>query len=172
MAFTVEDGTGVTSANSYASVEFADAYFAERGNDVWAAISADADKEVLLIQATDYIEKVFGRRFLGEMVATDQALSWPRKEAGAYPATAIPILLQKATAEYALRANDGPLMPDPTIDASGFSTVVTKKVIGPIEKDYTVMGGPRPRLVRSYPAADALMASLLQPGTGGTRVTR
>jgi hypothetical protein len=172
MAFTVEGGTGVTGANSYASVEYADAYFAERGNEVWAAIAADADKEVLLIRATDYIESIFSRRFIGEMVATDQALSWPRTDAGSYPDDSIPIVLLKATSEYALRANDGPLMPDPTMDASGFSTVVTKKVIGPIEKEFAVMGGSNPRLVRSYPAADALMASLLQPGTGGNRVTR
>jgi hypothetical protein len=171
MAFVVEDGTGVTGATSYASVEFADAYFDERGNEVWAAIADVADKQRYLIQATDYIELVFGRRFIGEMGLTSQALSWPRQYAGSYPKTAVPINLQNATAEYAMRAINGPLLPDPQVDANNFATVVTKKVVGPIEKEFQVMGGMgRGRLIRSYPVPDGLMATLVQPGT--LRVTR
>lgn len=170
MAFVVEDGTRVPGANSYASVEFADAYFAERGNGVWEAIVDVADKERYLIQATDYIELIYGRRFIGEMVATDQSLSWPR-QGTAYPTNAIPLTLQKATAEYAVRAINGPLLPDPSVDANGFASVVTKKVVGPIEKEFQVMGSGRARLVRAYPAADAYMVGLLVPFSGN-RVTR
>jgi hypothetical protein len=171
MAFTVEDGTGVVGANSYATVAFADAYFAERGNDVWSAITDDADKESYLIRATDYIENFFGRRFIGEMVATDQALSWPRTCASPYLETAIPLRLLKATAEYALRAIDGPLAPDPTRDPPGFALVTTRKAVGPIEKEFRPVGSNRATLMRSYPEADALIAPLLQPGIG-LRVTR
>lgn len=171
MPFTVEDGTGVTGANSYASIAFADAYFEERDNAVWAAIVDDGDKEGYLIRATDYIENFFGRRFIGEMVSTDQALSWPRTDADPYPSTSIPLRLQKATAEYALRAIDGPLAPDPLVGAEGFTSVVKKKVVGPIEKEFSVYGS-KPKLMRSYPEADALIVPLLQPGTGGTRVIR
>lgn len=172
MAFLVEDGTGVAGANSYASVAFADAYFAERGNAVWAAIDLDADKEVLLIQATDYIETIYSRRFIGEMVAMQQPLSWPRNEAEPYAADTVPLPLMKATVEYALRAIAGPLLPDPSVDANGFATVVTKKVLGPLEREFKVMGNGRISLVRAYPAADGYMVPLLAPGTGGTRVTR
>lgn len=172
MAFVVEDGTGVSNANSYTSVEFADAYFAERDNEVWAAIADDADKQKYLILATDYIELVFGRRFIGEMVLTTQGLSWPRRYAAPYLYTSIPLNLQKACAEYAVRAVNGPLLPDPSVDANNFASVVTKKVIGPIEKEFSVMGSGRQRLIRSYPVPDALLASLLAAGTGGTRVTR
>lgn len=172
MAFTVEDGTGVAGANSYTTVEFADAYFLERNNAVWAAIADASDKESYLIRATDYIENFFGRRFLGEMVATDQDLSWPREDADPYSSTSIPLHLQKATCEYALRAIDGPLAPDPTVDATGFSVVTTRKAVGPIEKEFRPVGPGRPQLMRSYPEADALMSPLLQPGTGGNRVTR
>lgn len=173
MAFIVEDGTGVAGANSYATVAFADAYFEERGNAVWAAVPDDPTKEKYLVQATDYIENIFGRRFLGEMMETDQALSWPRSYADPYPEDSVPIRLQKACSEYALRAIDGPLMPDPQVDPTGFSVVTKAKKVGPIEKEFQVMGSSgHPVLVRSYPAADALMAPLLQPGTAGNRVTR
>jgi hypothetical protein len=172
MAFTVEDGSGVVGANSYTTVAFADAYFEERGNAVWAAIADDADKEKLLIQATDYIELIYCRRFIGDMVATDQALSWPRNYADPYPNDAIPLALQKACAEYALRANDGPLLPDPTVDANGFASVVKRKKIGPIEKEFEVMNGGKVYVVRSYPVPDGYMYKLLAPGTYGNRVIR
>lgn len=171
MAFTVEDGTGVTGANSYASVAFADAYFAERGNAVWEAIADEADKQTYLIRATDYIENFFGRRFIGEMVATDQALSWPRTCASPYASDVIPLRLQRATAEYALRAINGPLAPDPSVDASGFAMVTTRKAVGPLEKEFRPVGSNRAALVRAYPEADALIALLLRPGAGA-RVTR
>ena len=173
MAFTVEDGTGVANANSYASVEFADAYFADRGNAVWAAIADPADKQGYLVRATDYIENIYARRFIGDMVSTAQALSWPRVNADPYTSNVIPLTLQKAAVEYALRAIDGPLMPDPKVDPTGFSVVTTAKKVGPIEKDFRISRpSGRPILVRSYPAADAYMTSLLLPGTGGNRVTR
>jgi len=171
MAFIVEDGTGVADANSYVTVEFADSYFADRGNEVWDAITDDADKEKLLVRATDYVEKIFGRRFIGEMTDMTYPLSWPRTYADPYAVDAIPLLLKKAVCEYALRANDGPLMPDPAVDATGFSMVTTRKAVGPIEKEFRVAGGAgRPQLVRSYPEADALIAPLLVPGS--YRVTR
>lgn len=173
MAFVVEDGTGVAGANSYTSVEFADAYFDERGNTVWASITDPADKEKLLVQATDYIELIYGRRFIGDMASIGQSLSWPRSSAAGYLATAIPLNLQKATAEYALRANEGPLLPDPQVDGNNFTAVVTKKVVGPIEKEFQVMGGGRNgRLIRSYPTADGYMVGLVVPFTAGNRVTR
>ena len=50
MAFIVEDGTGVEDANSYTSVAFADAYFADRNNTTWSGASV-ADKEFALVKA-------------------------------------------------------------------------------------------------------------------------
>ena len=53
MAFTVEDGTGVAGANSLVDVAFADEYFADRGNTVWAALTEE-QKQSALILASDY----------------------------------------------------------------------------------------------------------------------
>lgn len=171
MAFTVEDGTGVAGANSYTTVAFADAYFLDRDNSVWAAIADDADKEGYLIRATDYIEAVFARRFLGDMADYSQPLSWPRIDVDNIAEDVIPERLQKAAAEYALRAIDGPLMPDPKVDESGLTVVTTRKAVGPIEKEFRAYGSTTPKLVRSYPAADALIRPLLRGGIG-KRVTR
>ena len=48
----VEDGTGLSNADSFVSVAYADTYFSTRGVSAWASLT---NKEALLIKATDYI---------------------------------------------------------------------------------------------------------------------
>lgn len=171
MAFVVEDGTGVAGANSYVSVAYADEYFADRGRTDWAG--TDAVKQGKLIEATDYIETLYARRFIGEMADPAQPLSWPRTGTGDYLDVAfaddeIPEVLKKACCQYAIQALlKGPLLPAPEVQASGFAVVTTREAVGPIETEYRAVGSTgRPQLVRAYPAADALMVSLLTPGSG------
>lgn len=63
IVMTVEDGSGVREANTYATVDFFKTYHNNRGN----AISAitDNDIEKLLIVAADYIDTRWGLRFKG-----------------------------------------------------------------------------------------------------------
>jgi hypothetical protein len=177
MAFIVEDGTGVADANSYADTASADSYFADRGNVAWAGVGDAAVKQRALVQATDYIETIFKRRFAGDKASTTQGLSWPRLNTGdhlevAFADDEIPLSLTRACFEYAVRSLAAPLLPDPAVDASGFTVVTTKKVVGPLEKEFQVMGtSSQGRQVRAYPAADALMRDLLRPSDAG-RVTR
>src|SRR5678815_4685019 len=63
MAFTVEDGSGVEDANAYIPIDYADEYFSDRAITTWTG--SDAVKQAAIIKATDYIEKVYGTRFLG-----------------------------------------------------------------------------------------------------------
>lgn len=174
MAFTVEDGTGVPDANAYIDTAFLVEYFGERG--VTFTEDDDAQK-TWIVQATDYIQSVFGWRLIGTPMTAEQGLHFPAY--GAWTRSGIllqddivPLTLKRATAEYARRARTGPLMPDPTVDATGYGVVTTKKKVGPIEKEFRVMGSGGPMLVRSYPQADSLMVDLLNPGSGGTRVIR
>ena len=175
MAFTVEDGTGVTGANSYVTVAYADAFFADRGNAAWAALANDAAKQPLLVQATDYTEVLYARRYIGEMTPT-YPLSWPRTDTGdwldtAYADDEIPDVLKRAICLYAVEAISGPLMPTPAIDDTGLPVVTTMKKVGPIEKEFKVVpGNTKPMAVRPYPLADGMIASLLRPA--GPRVIR
>lgn len=66
MKLIVEDGTGVYGANSYAGRGFVRDYLVRRNRNVdWDAAS-DAVKDAALIAATDYIDRRFGPRFLGQ----------------------------------------------------------------------------------------------------------
>jgi hypothetical protein len=162
MAFIVETGAGVASANSYASVTYADAYFSDRSICDWS--DTQKAKESALIKATDYIEMRFSQHWIGSPVAADQSLSWPRLETVGYD-NSVPEKLKRAACEYALRALTSALAPDPVISDTGFSVVTTKEVVGPIEQSYEVVGGgnkTQPTLIRPYPTADYLLVSLLK----------
>ncbi len=63
MAFIIEDGTGIASANAYISVAEFKSYHADRGTDVTSLATADVQQAV--VKATDFIEQRWGDRFLG-----------------------------------------------------------------------------------------------------------
>lgn len=74
---TVEDGTGVAGANSYASVAQADSYFGNRPRSTaWTALADDDAKGRYLIHATTILDAAV--RWDGDKVAEDQALQFPR----------------------------------------------------------------------------------------------
>lgn len=172
MAFVVEDGTGVLDANAYVTVAFADSYFEDRNQTSWSG--SDLEKQGWIVRATDYVETRFYGQFRGyEAFPGIQALQFPRYLFG-YPSVALttvalPINLQKAVCEYALRAKTAPLAPDPVVDPSGFQISGTHKKVGPIEKDveYATRGsGSTPQILRPYPAADMLLAGLVKSTQG------
>lgn len=160
MAFVAEDGTGLINANSLCSVSFANAYFADRGNAAWKG--TDPVKQAALIRATDYVEMRWSARFKGEVQFPDtpQALSFPREDIG-YDGQ-VPEGVQKAIAEYALRALSGPLTTDPTVDVSGLQVQSSRKKVGPIETETSYKEGGTVALFRAYPAADGLIAPFLK----------
>lgn len=119
MALVVEDGTGLAAANAYISEAYADTYHGDRGNTKWTDEDV-ADKEIAIIKATDYVDKRFGPLFKGRKGSSTQALSWPRTSALDYNGFSlngiVPVPLQKAVAEYALRAIlNNVLAPDPAL---------------------------------------------------------
>lgn len=156
MAFDATAGSA--NANSYIDEAFADLHHSDRGNDRWAALTTP-QKEQCLIRATDYIDKRFGQVFRGRKQSSIQALEWPRINAYdddgfAFSAQDdIPRQLEKATAEYALRAAIyNVLAPDPTRvvpdqdlsqsverpdPAPGGAVGSSRRKVGPLETETT-----------------------------------
>jgi len=78
LTLVVEDGTGLESANSYATVAEGDAYAEGRLNsDTWFA-APSARRAIALVTATRYIDQQF--QFFGFKVSQTQALQWPRRQ--------------------------------------------------------------------------------------------
>lgn len=150
MPFVAADGTNYETANSYASVEYANSYFSLRGNNAWTG--TDQQKQVALIKATDYIEQTYGQQFIGVVENFPQALSWPRYSAGVYDTDEIPEPLKKATCELALEALTANL--NPIVDRSVQKRI---KKVDVIEYEYS-SDNPAPPL---RPAVIGYLSSLL-----------
>jgi hypothetical protein len=172
MAFVVEDGTGKADANALTDLTFADDYFGDRGVAAWAALTTQR-KQQCLVMATDYIETRWSAKFKGDRQFTEdpaQALSFPRTDIGSDGA--VPVGIQKATAEYALRASVAPLAPDPVVDSTGRSATKIRSKVGPLEDEaeYATEGPlARPALLRPYPAADLLVRPFVRSSSGVIR---
>lgn len=129
MAFTVEDGTIIADANAYITVQYFRDWFTDRGVSAAATDSGTYTTsaiEAAIIKATDYVDKRFGPKFVGDRYDDDQELEWPRINAydnrqNYIATTEIPKYLKRAVAEYsmiALKLTD--LLPLP---ANSFNTV-------------------------------------------------
>ena len=75
MAFVVEDGTGLSTANSYVSLAEWTTYNTDRNNTEALAYS-DAAVQGALIYATEYLDQQYDWYSLAQ--STTQALGWPR----------------------------------------------------------------------------------------------
>lgn len=142
MAFLVEDGSGVPLANSYITEAYADTHHADRGNDAWSDFISP-EQLAALIRASEYIDKRFGNRFRGIRKTKGQGLEWPRHDAfdnDGFLLSGVddlPRQLEKATAEYALRALIcGVLAPDPILPVPKQDLSTT-----PVTRDTDVITG-------------------------------
>ena len=159
MALIVETGSAAAASESYASVAQADTYFANRGITIWAPLQI-AEKEQALRRATDFMSSY---AWAGSRVNATQALDWPRS--GLYvngfdvAMTSIPLAVQTACMELALRAAAGELAPD-----IGRQKIRVK--VGPIETQYSDTAAPHTK----YRAIDNLLSAYLSYVTGGITV--
>lgn len=98
----IDPTVGGPTANSYLSVEAADAYFADR---LFATAWTGALKAAALITATRRLEDL---AWAGVRTTTTQALAWPRRDVydedlgQLLDERTIPVEIQHATCEFAL----------------------------------------------------------------------
>lgn len=156
---TVEDGTGLTTANSYESVVNADAYHLARGNSSWAAATT-ANKETALVRSTQALDGMYGRQWPGIRLTSDQSLDWPRDDAldtDGYELTGVPQGIKDATCEGALVELGSAGALSAALDQS-----VESIKVGPIEKKMR-SGGAK---TKTYPGIVRALRRIL-PGASG-----
>jgi hypothetical protein len=103
----VEDGTGVTSANTYTTVSGANIYFTNYGEDAWVGADGPTDevKKSALLKAMRYLDNL---PWKGYKYSQDQSVSWPRsevydKDSRLVSDTSVPSVVVSAQCELALR---------------------------------------------------------------------
>lgn len=165
----LEDGTGIVDANTYALFVTADAYHSLRGNVAWADAD-DVDKATALVNATLYTDLRWS--YVGSISVEDtgagdpQALDWPRNNFdfdlfdsdGIDVTDTVPQQIIDGMLEYALRALEGPLLPDPTVpDDAGRFVKLTREKLGPLEEEIRYSDSRGTRTTRRYPVPDTII---------------
>lgn len=173
MTLIVEDGTGKSDAESFASVASADAQMTALGITIWTSLVTE-EKEQALRRATQYMEQVYRLRWHGYRTTNGQALSWPRSEvpipdapgkfAGYYTFVneySVPAEVVRACIELALKAAAGPLYADQ-------ARAQNRVKVGEIEAEYS----PYSSQTINYVAIDALLLVYLSGGSNSATLVR
>jgi len=137
MALVIENGTVVAGANSFATVAQLRAFANLRGVVLPVA---DADVEILLVKAADFI---CSKNFIGNLVSISQPLCWPR--ANAYisqdlespyllPSNEVPAGIVRAQCQLAIDALSTDLMPN------GDGKEVVREKVDVLEVEYAKSG--------------------------------
>lgn len=158
MAFTLEDGTGITGANSYVSSDEYKDYLKDRGRATSLGGSAI---NAALIVATDYVETRWlfklQHRHPYNPLSEDQGLSLPTDdfEVDALLKGAIILYAEHNTTEgqslFGTQSEQGPVM-------------MERSKVGPIEEQtqYDTTKATTGSRYQKVPQADALMARYLR----------
>ncbi len=170
MSLIVEDGTVVANAESYLSVADANTYWTAHGAPAtWTG--TEAVKETALRMATQYLDAVYGGRWLGERYDEDQVLDWPRERVevdGVWlDETPLPRQLREACAELAHRhlTESGGLLPD----VSTKRDIASESVgVGPISKSTSYVGS-KPEYAK-FSMVERLLSRLLWPTDRAIRI--
>lgn len=167
MALILEDGTGLSTAEAYASVAEADTYWGLHDSPVaWTGATTTA-KESALRTATEWIDDKYGTRFQGSRIQQrTQRLAFPRYgvevDQVVMDPSPLPRRLKEATIELAKRHIDqiaaGSSLADDVTDGTLSSSSVT---LGPISESKTYLGG-KPSL-KKFTLVERLLWPLLEP---------
>lgn len=134
MAFVVEDGTGLSNATSYVTVQEYRDYYTDRGID--KSGETDAQIQGYLVQATDFIDLEY--KFCGDKLVDTQALDFPREiddvDVG------VPIQVKYSTIIMGNNVSALPASGSLYIDADR-NVERLKEKVGPIETDTTYVTG-------------------------------
>lgn len=166
MALVVEDGTGLSTAESFGSVAECDTYNSLYvQNAIWTASVIAADKEHALRIATQYMQAVFALRWRGTRLLGTQALAWPRynvlmPDTFCYylPSNTVPQLVKNACFELAIKVLAGTAL---MVDVAGADRSVISELdkVGPLETE-TKWSGGRPNQ-QVFSLVEQILSTLL-----------
>lgn len=169
MAFIVEDGTGVTGANSYVTLQYLYDYLTSRGLPGYDPSGEDPGGQTEIEQgkiviATTYVDSKYN--WPGTRKSRTQGLQWPRENATDRDGLdisddSVPIEVKNAVCEAYLVYDELNL----ALDRGGMVQSVT---VGPISETY--MNGASPGKV--FPKIDAAVRPIVVGGQGRVVVTR
>lgn len=147
-------------------------------SDVFSAIYADEDLPVLTIYTnTDDVPttETLSQGSFNSVLSSGksrypQRLQFPRVQLyddQRLQVLGVPHKVKKAAVEYALRAINGTLSPDPVLHESGLRQIGIKTKVGAIEEEYLFADFTDIQITKPYPAADRLLQEYVRGNTSG-----
>lgn len=167
LQFIVEDGTCVSNANSYISLEDANQYMTNKGRTDWLALS-DEQKKISIIKGTEYVDNLY--RWRGHRLDAEQNLSWPRidrfrndwlLDIDHLPLKGIPRRLKDAVCEAAFYGMQANVELFTTYNETG--NVKKQRVEGAVEVEFFSAKDSVTDYISKYAALDNLLRGLYQP---------
>jgi hypothetical protein len=162
---TVEDGSGVSDADSYVSESDADTYFDDRNESEWANLN-QSQKSAALRKATSFLDSHFDWK--GGVANQGQSLDWPREdvendESQEVDSDVIPEAVRDACMELAFHAAvEGDL--EPMTDPGENKRIVA----GSVEIEYADNQTPG----QSFSKVQKLLGGLTLGGHNSARLIR
>lgn len=163
--FEVEIGNQSPTANSLASIAFADQYWSNNGApDDWFVL-ADLVKQDCLRRGTQYLMLKYAQRWLGRRVTIPQALDWPRygtydRDGFAVGSNIVPVEIQSAVSYMARIAHaTSNLLADQPTPYSGIKSESVS--VGPIRTETQYMGSKS--IIPRYPTIEQMIKHLIVP---------
>lgn len=164
MAFVVEDGSGLATATSLASV----VELADYATDTGVTLGDTTSQQRSLIAATAYVLNESRFRYRGTRASATQALAWPRtgvvlRDGPALPDGTIPYALKRAVCALAARVSSG-LTASLQPDLANGGLLVQTKTIDVLTTTYMrPEGGGGPTSAETiYPEVMGLIATFLR----------
>ena len=143
MSLVVETGAGLSNAESFVSVAEMDAYFVAFGVPSSYALKTEAEKEILLRVATQYLVAQYRGKWRGAQSTQEQALPWPRigvidDEGWGIDSNVVPKPLKEASYELVKRLLTKELLPD---RADGGTVQSTSVSLGSLSESISYFSG-------------------------------
>lgn len=171
VSLIVEDGSCVPNANSYVTLEYADAYMGNTGRKSWFG-KTDDEKKAYLINATAYIDRTYSK--LGwkgiKKYHRNQALCFPRVELydkDGFEVKDIPEELKKAVCEAGFIAISNSLF---SINSS--TGDVKRKKAETLEVEYFSSSESSTDYISRFTVLDSLLSDFYKTKNSGNRVKR
>jgi hypothetical protein len=139
MAFVVEDGTGLSTATAYVSVEEFEAYAADRGESL-VAYTLQQKQSAIVVASIDYLDGYF--TFKGVPLEDDQALSLPTDQ------VTVNAKIKQAACAAALLKLKGRLFVDPE-EITRQIVAAESSSVGSLSESITYDGGSQ--YIDKYP---------------------
>lgn len=153
----------------YGSIDGADAYALSIGNTAWGLLTTEA-KNSALVRGSLYVDS-YNRRYLdgdfkcwfqylgGKTGGWAQEREWPRSGIDGLPDNAIPVQIESATYEAAIREGTTPGSLNPDIDRT---SLVKRERVDVLEVTYAVSDNANAgSLLPVIPAIESLLSAFL-----------